>query len=496
MSNNTVDVALIGGGIMSATLGTLIKQVQPDWSIEIIESREEVATESSNAWNNAGTGHAALCELNYMPEGPDGSLSPDKAIQINEQFQLSRQWWSSLVRDGVLGDPSSFINPTPHMTFVRGEANIDYLRRRHALLKEQPLFSDIEFSDDPTRIAEWAPLLIERRARNEAFAATRSQSGTDVDFGSVTRQLIDNLVEQGARLRLGVEATKLDRLRNGDWEIELRNRIGYTDTHLNARFVFVGAGGGALSLLQSSGIPEIKGFGGFPISGKFLRCDNPKVVAQHRAKVYGKAAVGAPPMSVPHLDTRIVDGKASLLFGPYAGFSPNFLKKGSWWDLPGSIRAHNLGPMIKVGLSEFSLEKYLIGEVLASREKQLAALREYMPSAKAEDWRMITAGQRVQVMKKDPKKGGILQFGTEVITAADGSISGLLGASPGASTAVHAMLDVMKRCFPGEFEAGWRDELVKRIPAYGVGLNGNPKAAAASLAETAEVLGLTVPAGA
>ncbi|MFT4231753.1 MAG: malate:quinone oxidoreductase [Leucobacter sp.] len=489
MSKNTVDVVLIGGGVMSATLGTLIKQVQPDWSIEIFESRSRVATESSNAWNNAGTGHAALCELNYMPEGKDGSLSAAKAIDINEQFQLSRQWWSSLVKQGVLNDPSSFINPTPHMTFVRGEADVDYLRRRYELLKTQPLFADLEFSDDPEQIAEWAPLLVDRRAKDEVFAATRSESGTDVDFGSVTRQLVEHLVSEGAQLHLGTQVKRLRRRADGTWDVFTRSLAGYGRRVVNARFVFVGAGGGALQLLQTSKIPEIEGFGGFPISGKFLKCDNPEIVRQHRAKVYGKAAVGAPPMSVPHLDTRIVDGKESLLFGPYAGFSPNFLKKGSWWDLPGSVRLHNLGPMLKVGLTEFSLEKYLLGEVLASREKQMRTLREYMPTARASDWEMITAGQRVQVMKKDPEKGGILQFGTEVITGADGSIAGLLGASPGASTAVHAMMGVLQRCFPEQFEQ-WQPVFKQQIPALGEGLNGDPEAAAKSLAETAEVLGL------
>ncbi|NLA65684.1 MAG: malate:quinone oxidoreductase [Leucobacter sp.] len=491
MSNNTVDVALIGGGIMSATLGTLIKQVQPDWSIEIIESREEVATESSNAWNNAGTGHAALCELNYMPEGEDGSLNPAKAIEINEQFQLSRQWWAALVEAGVLGEPTSFINATPHMTFVHGEKNVEYLRRRFEILKQEPLFADMEYSEDAAQIAEWTPLLVERREKDQVFAATRSTRGTDVDFGAVTRQLIDHLVAAGANLRLSQEATKLRRLSDGTWNIDVRNRSGYGVTQLNARFVFVGAGGGALSLLQSSGIPEIRGYGGFPISGKFLRCDNPEVVSKHQAKVYGKAAVGAPPMSVPHLDTRVVDGQTSLLFGPYAGFSPNFLKKGSWWDLPGSIRAHNLGPMLKVGLTEFSLEKYLLGEVFASREQQLETLREYLPSAKGSDWHMITAGQRVQVMKKDPEKGGVLQFGTEVITGGEGSIAGLLGASPGASTAVHAMLDVMQQCFPEKFETEWLPVVQQHIPAYGKGLNHDAEATAASLAETGKVLGLT-----
>ena len=475
---------------MSATLGTLIKQVQPEWSIEIFESRNEVATESTNAWNNAGTGHAALCELNYMPEGKDGSLSPDKAIDINEQFQLSRQWWSSLVQAGVLGEPSSFINATPHMTFVHGESNVDYLRRRYEILKEQPLFSDLEYSEDPEVIAEWAPLLVDRRAKDQVFAATRSESGTDVDFGAVTRQLFAHLVEEGAKLHLGTEITKLKRQSDGTWNVFTRNRSGYGRTVVNAKFVFVGAGGGALQLLQSSKIPEIKGFGGFPISGKFLKTDNPEIVAAHRAKVYGKAAVGAPPMSVPHLDTRIVDGKESILFGPYAGFSPNFLKKGSWWDLPGSIRLHNLGPMIKVGLTQWGLEKYLLGELMASREKQMSTLREYMPTAQSKDWEMITAGQRVQVMKKDPQKGGILQFGTEVITGAEGSIAGLLGASPGASTAVYAMLGVLAKCFPEKFETEWKPVFKQQVPSLGEKLNDDPAAAAKSLAETGAVLGL------
>ncbi|WP_017792185.1 malate:quinone oxidoreductase [Leucobacter salsicius] len=491
MSKNTVDVALVGGGIMSATLGTLIQQVQPDWTIEVFESLSEVATESSNGWNNAGTGHAALCELNYMPEGKDGAMSPAKAIDINEQYQLSREWWSTLVERGILSEPSSFINSTPHMTFVRGAENVEYLRRRFDILKSEPLFSDMEFSDDPEVIAEWAPLLIDRRAKDDVFAATRSTSGTDVDFGALTRQLIDHMSEQGAGVNLNTEVQKLRRREDGTWDIFTRNRSGYGTNVVNAKFVFVGAGGGALPLLQSSGIPEIKGFGGFPISGKFLMCDDPEIVAQHDAKVYGKAAVGAPPMSVPHLDTRVIDGKKSILFGPYAGFSPNFLKRGSWWDLPGSIRAHNLGPMIKVGLTEFSLEKYLVSEVFASREKQMDTLRQYMPGAQTSDWKMITAGQRVQVMKNDPEKGGVLQFGTEVIVGGEGTISGLLGASPGASTAVHAMLGVLAKCFPEQFERQWKKTFKDQIPAFGKGLNSDLAGAQASLAHTAEVLGLT-----
>lgn len=479
---------------MSATLGTLLKQVRPDWTIEVFESRSEVATESSNGWNNAGTGHAALCELNYMPEGKDGSLSVDKAVTINEQFQLSREWWSTLVESGILGEPETFINPTPHMTFVRGADNVDYLRRRFDLLKNEPLFADMEFSDDPETIAKWAPLVIDRRAKNEVIAATRSESGTDVDFGALTRQLFAYLEREGARVHLEHEVQKLKRQADGSWNVHVRGRAGYGTTITNAKFVFVGAGGGALSLLQSSGIPEIKGFGGFPISGKFLKTTNPEIVALHNAKVYGKAAVGAPPMSVPHLDTRVIDGEKSILFGPYAGFSPNFLKKGSWWDLPGSIRPHNLGPMIKVGLTEFALEKYLVSELVANREKQMQTLREYLPSARSEDWEMVTAGQRVQVMKNDPEKGGILQFGTEVITGAEGTIAGLLGASPGASTAVHAMLGVLEKCFPEHYAGEWEQLFKQQVPALGEGLNGRPEAATESLTRTTRVLGLALDA--
>lgn len=474
---------------MSATLGSLIKQVRPDWSIQIFESRGSVATESSNPWNNAGTGHAALCELNYMPEGKDGSMTTAKAVSINEQFQLSRQWWSHLVEHGILQDPQSFINSTPHMTFVQGDDNVSYLRRRWEMLKQEPLFADLEFSEDPAVIAEWAPLLVDRRAKDEVFAATRSLSGTDVNFGELTKQLLGYLTENGADLKLNTEVTGLTRDSDG-WLLDVRNRNGYGRGTVHAKFVFVGAGGGALPLLQAAGIPEIKGFGGFPISGKFLRCDNPEVVKYHQAKVYGKAKVGAPPMSVPHLDARVVDGKTSLMFGPFAGFSPNFLKSGSWWDLPGSIRPHNIGPMLKVGVSEFALEKYLVTELLASRSKQLDALREYYPGADADDWYMITAGQRVQVMKKDPEKGGILQFGTEVITAQDGTISGLLGASPGASTAVVAMLGVLEKCFPEEFNAGWRDTFRAQIPAFGTGLNHDAKAAKDSMRRTSATLQL------
>ncbi|MEO6201386.1 MAG: malate:quinone oxidoreductase [Cryobacterium sp.] len=484
-----IDVVLIGGGIMSATLGTLIKQVQPDWNIQVYERLGEVAEESSNPWNNAGTGHAALCELNYMPEAPDGTVPADKAVAINEQFQVTRQLWAHLVKTGVLPEPERFINSTPHMTFVHGKNNVAYLRKRFAALQGQPLFAGMEYSEDHETIGRWTPLLTKKRPAGQKIAATRIESGTDVDFGALTGFMLKSLAAQGVGIHLNRQVTKLKKLPDGTWRLNLLRLVGRNQSVVNARFVFVGAGGGALALLQNSGIPEIKGFGGFPISGQFLRTTNPKVVAQHKAKVYGRAAVGAPPMSVPHLDTRVVDGESSLMFGPFAGFTPKFLKSSSWLDLPFSIRLHNLVPMLAVGLHNFGLVSYLVGEVVASRQKKLAALQEFMPTAKMDDWELITAGQRVQVMKKDDDKGGVLQFGTEVITSADGTIAGLLGASPGASTAVPIMVDLLGRCFPDQI-AGWEPKLREMIPSYGTRLSDDPAAAAASLAETAAALHL------
>jgi malate dehydrogenase (quinone) len=488
-SPEPVDVVLIGGGIMSATLASLLTQLEPDWTIEVFERLGDVAQESSNPWNNAGTGHAALCELNYMPEGKDGSVDPAKAIGINEQFQVSRQYWSHLVETGALRDPSSFINTVPHMTFVTGEHDVAYLKHRYDALKDQPLFAGIEFSDDSRRIAKWAPLLMSGRRSGTPFAATRIEAGTDVDFGSLTRQLFAGAIEAGAKLRLNHEVRSLKKRPDGTWRIGYRRTVGRAPGTIDARFVFVGAGGWALKLLQKAGIPEIDGYGVFPISGQFLRTDDPAIVAKHQAKVYSQAAVGAPPMSVPHLDTRVVDGKPSLLFGPYAGFSPKFLKNGSILDIVTQVRPKNLGPMLAVARDNPGLLKYLIGELLASRKAKVAALRAFMPTAKGSDWHLITAGQRAQVMKKDAKRGGVLQFGTEVIAAEDGTIAGLLGASPGASTAVPIMLDVLRTCFPGK-RAEWEERVRSMIPTFGTTLNDKPELAEEVVGHTASVLGI------
>lgn len=486
----TVDAVLIGAGIMSATLATMLQELEPSWDIRIYERLGDVALESSNPWNNAGTGHAALCELNYTPERPDGSIQISTAVAINEQFQVSRQFWSYLVDEGRLPDPSAFLSATPHMSLVWGEKNVEYLRKRHEALKDHPLFEGLEYSEDPAQIHQWAPLLMPGRSKSEPVAATRTTAGTDVDFGALTRLLIEALEAGGAPVRREHRVTSIRRTKDGLWKLKLRHEIGGTPLEIVARFVFVGAGGHALPLLQKSGIREIRGFGGFPVSGGWMRCDDPAIVAKHHAKVYGKASVGAPPMSVPHLDTRVVDGTASLLFGPYAGFTPKFLKTGSWFDLFGSIRWHNIVPMLQVGVRNLDLVTYLVGELLASRSKKLDALRDFYPNADGDDWYSLTAGQRVQIIKNEPGKGGVLQFGTEVVASADGSIAGLLGASPGASTAVPIMLDLIERCFSDRLER-WAPGLRRMVPSYGRSIADEPGLAAEVLATTASTLAIT-----
>ncbi|WP_346959228.1 malate:quinone oxidoreductase [uncultured Arthrobacter sp.] len=483
------DVVLIGGGIMSATLGAFLKQLEPNWTISLFERLDQPGLESSDPWNNAGTGHAALCELNYSPAAKDGSVDPSKALHINEQFQLSRQFWSHLVTNSLIGSPKGFINTVPHMSFVVGDANAKFLRTRYEALKPNPLFRSMEYSEEHAQIAKWAPLIVKGRDPKQHIAATRAAEGTDVDFGALTRELTGYLGKNGVEINYGHDVTGISRASDGRWDLALKHPRSGEHGSIHAKFVFVGAGGGALHLLQASGIPESKGFGGFPVSGQFFRCTDETLAAQHSAKVYGQASVGAPPMSVPHLDTRFVNGKRSLLFGPYAGFSTNFLKNGSYLDLPLSIRPSNIIPMLAVAKDNMDLTAYLVKEVAKRHGAKVEALREYYPEAKDGDWELITAGQRVQIIKKDPKKGGVLQFGTEVIAGRDGTIGALLGASPGASTAVPIMIELLQKSFPKNFK-GWQAKLKEMMPGYGVKLNENPDLAAKLEAETAAALQL------
>ena len=471
--NAETDVVLIGAGIMSATLGLLLKELNPSYRIEIIERLDRAAAESSDAWNNAGTGHSAFCELNYTPE-KNGNVDVTKALNICEQFEETRQFWSYLVEKNIISNPKSFVNTVPHMSFVWGDNNVKFLRNRFEALSKTPLFKGMEYSEDRDVIKEWAPLLMRDRKSNEAVAATNMNLGTDVNFGELTRRMISHQTNQdGVNVTFKTEVYDLKKQNDGRWKIFVKNLTTGAKYTITTKFVFIGAGGGSILLLEKSGIPEGKGYGGFPVSGQWLVCTNEELVNQHQAKVYGKASVGAPPMSVPHLDTRYINGKKALLFGPYAGFSTKFLKTGSYMDLIKSINLGNISPMIGAGLSNMDLTKYLIGEVLQSEDKRIESLRDYLPDAKKNEWKLEIAGQRVQVIKEKDGKG-VLEFGTEVINSADGSLAVLLGASPGASTTVSIMLNLIKRCFPKEYNTPeWQAKFKEMIPSFGLKLNEN-----------------------
>jgi malate dehydrogenase (quinone) len=462
----------VGAGIMSATLGALLRRLEPDWSITLIERLDAVAAESSGPWNNAGTGHSALCELNYTPQNPDGSIDITKAVRINEQFQVTRQFWAYAVENGILTD-RSFLNPVPHVSFVHGAPRVDYLRRRQRALAGNPLFARTELIEDPDEFARRLPFMAAQRDFSEPTALNWAADGTDVDFGSLSRQLVGFCVRNGTTALFGHEVRNLNRQSDGTWTLLIANRRTGEKHKLKTKFVFVGAGGDALPLLQKSGIKEVKGFAGFPIGGRFLRADNPALTAAHRAKVYGVPAPGAPPLGALHLDLRFVNGKSWLVFGPYAGWSPKFLKHGNFTDLPRSVKPDNVLSLLGVGVSQLALVNYLIGQLRLSERDRMQALREFAPSAEDSDWELTVAGQRVQVIRRDSRKGGVLDFNTTVLAAADGSIAGLLGGSPGASTAVPAMLEVLQRCFADRYRS-WLPALREMVPSLGVELSCEP----------------------
>lgn len=472
-----VDVVLIGAGIVSATLAALLNELLPDLSIQVFEQLEDVALESTEAMNNAGTGHAANCELNYTPEKADGTVDIAKALTINEAFEVSLQFWTHLVEKGVLPPAESFVRPIPHLSFVWGEKNVRFLHARHAQLSAHPMFQDMRISEDGAELAEWMPLVMKGREAGVPRAATRVDRGTDLNFGMLAREMFDGLKSRADfAMHLLHKVQDLTRDPEGGWRVLVKDLASGDCRELRAKFVFIGAGGGALPLVLKSGIPESHGYGGFPVSGQWLVCSNPEVIAQHQAKVYGKASVGAPPMSVPHLDTRMINGTRALLFGPYAGFTTKYLKHGSYLDLPLAIHLHNLWPMTAAGWHNLDLTRYLIGEVLKTPEKRMDALREFMPEARSEDWNLAIAGQRVQIIKKDPKLGGKLEFGTELITAEDGSLAALMGASPGASTAAATMITLIHRCFPEQAKTeACKAALQRMVPSYGHTLAKEPE---------------------
>ena len=470
-----IDVVVIGGGIMSMTLSTLLQELQPDWNIEAFERLDAVGLESSNGWNNAGTGHAAFAELNYTPE-KNGVVETDRAVRITEQFEVSRQFWAHQVREGRLSShPQDFINATPHMSFVWGDANIEFLRKRHAALVQQPMFYGMQFSTDQEQIRQWAPLLIEGRDPQQKVAATYMPLGTDVNFGVITNQLTAALQKQpNFKLNLQHEVRALRQNSDKTWNVTVYDLATQKEKTVKAKFVFIGAGGASLKLLQMSGIPEAQNYAGFPVGGQFLSFDNPSLTTQHRAKVYGQAETGAPPMSVPHLDTRFLDGKQTMLFGPFALYSTKFLKNGSWFDLLSSVNIHNVAGMIAVGVENLDLVQYLVQQAMLTDSDRQAELLKYYPSAKPDSWKLITAGQRVQIIKKDPEKGSVLQFGTEIVADKAHTIAALLGASPGASTSPSIMLGLLPKAFPEQMAQGWEARIKEIVPSYGRQINSSP----------------------
>ncbi|QCP62157.1 MULTISPECIES: malate dehydrogenase (quinone) [unclassified Pantoea] len=489
------DVLLIGGGIMSASLGTWLQELQPGWKQLMVEKLDGVALESSNGWNNAGTGHSANMELNYTPERADGSIDVSKALEINESFMISRQFWTSQVQRGVLHDPHSFINSTPHMSFVWGDKNVEYLTKRYDALQKTTLFQGMKFSTDHQQIQQWAPLVMEGRDPNQKVAATWTPVGTDVNYGEITRQLIGSLKkDQNFKLETLSEVTDFKRNGDNSWHVTIKDVKSGDKRSVDAKYVFIGAGGGAIKLLQKTGIPEADNYGGFPVGGSFLMTENPEIANRHLEKVYGQASVGAPPMSVPHIDSRTLDGKKVVLFGPFATFSTKYLKNGSLFDLLSATTTSNIMPMTHVGIDNFDLVKYLIGQVMLNDDDRFAALKEYYPNARKEDWKLIQAGQRVQIIKKDAEKGGLLKLGTEIVTDQQKTLAALLGASPGASTAAPITLDVMKKLFPEQFASPeWQQKIRAIVPSFGQKLNGNTALTQQVWDNTAATLLLTKP---
>jgi malate dehydrogenase (quinone) len=472
MTVEKVDVLLVGGGIMSATLASLLSELDDSLSMMMIERLPKVAAESTHAWNNAGTGHAGYCELNYTPMNANGNIDINRALAINASFEVSLQFWSYFIENNKLPAPKNFINPTPHLSFVWGDEDVEFLRKRFELLKVHHLFQDMEFSDDVATIETWMPLTMQGRDKSQKVAATRIQYGSDVDFGALTKSFVSNLEnKKNYSLALNTEVKSLKQHTNGRWHVRLTDVKTKKTRTIDAGFVFLGAGGGALKLLQKSGVPESNGYGGFPVSGQWLVCNNPKVIQLHSSKVYGKAALGAPPMSVPHLDTRMIKGKPALLFGPYAGFTTKFLKQGSYLDLFKSVKPSNMKSMLIAGKHNMDLTRYLIGEATQKHSTRVTTLRQFYPQAVDSDWHLENAGKRVQIIKNCDEKGGKLEFGTEIVAAKDGTIAALLGASPGASVAVQAMIDVVERCFSQQMKTStWQQKIKTLVPSYGESL--------------------------
>ncbi|ENW08951.1 MULTISPECIES: malate dehydrogenase (quinone) [Acinetobacter] len=490
-----VDVVLIGGGIMSATLGTYLNELQPDWNIRMYERLDAVAQESSNGFNNAGTGHSGFMEMNYTEE-KDGKMDISKAVKVAGQFEIAKQFWAHQVKQGVLDTPNTFINPVPHIAFVWGD-NVKFMENRYTAMIQDPLFAGMKISEDPAEIKQWAPLVMNGRDPQQKIAATRMDVGSDVNYGAITTQLVNHLEKSpNFKLRTSTEVTGISKNDDNTWSVAFKDLKSGEVSHVKTRFVFIGAGGAAIKLLQMTGLPEAQQYAGFPVGGEFLVTDNPLITAQHTAKVYGRADLGAPPMSVPHIDTRYIDGKKYVLFGPFATYSNKFLKQGSQLDLLASTNKNNVLPMAAIGLQNADLVQYLVSQVLMSDEDRFNELKKYYPEADPKDWHLRQGGQRVQIIKKEPGKPAKLQFGTEIFASKDKSVTALLGASPGASTSPYIMLNLLETAFPEQTKGAWNEQLHEIVRSYGQDLSENPELLDQVRHYTSSTLGLnyTTPA--
>jgi malate dehydrogenase (quinone) len=437
-----MNVVIVGAGIMGTTFAVLAKEMAPDLDITILERLDSAGAGNSSAFWNAGTGHEANCELNYTPVDEE-VISVEKALKIHAQFNVAKQFWAYLVEKGVMKDPKTFINQTRHCTIV-SESAIEELRLRFSEMSAHHFFEHMRYSEDFDEIKSWIPYTMDERPRDEKMAATVVETGTDVNFGALTEQMAAHAVNDlGVRIEYGTHVKRVHKSPTGRWIIEAVTR-GEPVQH-RADVLFVGAGGGAFPLLKKSHLPFVHRFAGFPVGGRFLQAPIREDQADYyRAKTYGKAKVGAPPMSVPHLDLRVVDGKHYLLFGPFASFNLVLERGRGFLDYLRSIRLHDIPNLLNVTLEHFALVKYLVSETFKGEKSMLAELDEFAPGLSRKfDWKPINAGQRVQIIRD-----GDLQMGTEILVSRDKTYGTLLGASPGASVSPEVMLRCLEQLLP------------------------------------------------
>ena len=468
------DVVCIGGGIMSVTLARLLQELDPDIDITIYEKLSSCALESSQTSNNAGTGHAGFCELHYTPMNKQQLINVDLALKINREFEVSLQFWSFLTRKYKSFKPKSFIIQVPHISFVKGDKDISFLKKRYEALSKSILFKGMQFSRSKKTIKEWAPLIGGDLKDN--IAMTRVKYGSDVDFESLSHQMLKILsANKKFSVHKNHEIKSISQAEDKTWDIKIYSTKSKKIILVNTKFIFIGAGGSAIHLLQKSNIKNQIGYAGFPINGEWLICKKSSLTKKHFSKIYGLAGPKAPLMTAPHLDLRIINGKRQLMFGPFASFTFKFLKTGSYLDLLKSIRIKNILPMLHVFICNLNLLSYLIKESGSSYKDKMNALREFYPLASEKDWKLASAGKRVQIIKPYKKIGGKLEFGTEIVWSDDASLAALLGASPGASTSVYSMLNVIEKSFKGKTKSKiWKGKIEKMVPSYNKDLSKQP----------------------